>query len=152
MIRLPPRSTRTDTLVPYTTLFRSARAGSSLRYLAVTTAPSGRRATTSVKVPPRSIQICQRSSVGGAIVGPANDDGEAAVNRGAAPAALQLPFDHRADELGAEALGVDPRGFGEAAFGPVELDLAVVAVPPHRKMAVARERATFDAVGDEFVD
>src|SRR3546814_11960363 len=25
MIRLPPRSTRTDTLVPYTTLFRSGR-------------------------------------------------------------------------------------------------------------------------------
>src|SRR3546814_14322552 len=25
MIRLPPRSTRTDTLVPYTTLFRSPR-------------------------------------------------------------------------------------------------------------------------------
>src|SRR3546814_16898519 len=25
MIRLPPRSTRTDTLVPYTTLFRSLR-------------------------------------------------------------------------------------------------------------------------------
>src|SRR3546814_15277525 len=27
MIRRPPRSTRTDTLVPYTTLFRSAEAG-----------------------------------------------------------------------------------------------------------------------------
>src|SRR3546814_13447807 len=27
MIRLPPRSTRTDTLFPYTTLFRSRRAG-----------------------------------------------------------------------------------------------------------------------------
>src|SRR3546814_4183387 len=27
MIRLPPRSTHTDTLVPYTTLFRSAVAG-----------------------------------------------------------------------------------------------------------------------------
>src|SRR3546814_19170497 len=27
MIRLPPRSTRTDTLFPYTTLFRSGRAG-----------------------------------------------------------------------------------------------------------------------------
>src|SRR3546814_18759051 len=27
MIRLPPRSTRTDTLFPYTTLFRSAVAG-----------------------------------------------------------------------------------------------------------------------------
>src|SRR3546814_13229262 len=26
MIRLPPRSTRTDTLFPYTTLFRSVRA------------------------------------------------------------------------------------------------------------------------------
>src|SRR3546814_15208723 len=26
MIRLPPRSTRTDTLFPYTTLFRSAQA------------------------------------------------------------------------------------------------------------------------------
>src|SRR3546814_14390920 len=59
----------------------AARAGSSLRYLAGTTAPPGRRATTSVKVPPRSIQISQRSSVGGDIVGPANDDGEA-VGRG----------------------------------------------------------------------
>src|SRR3546814_7515440 len=27
MIRLPPRSTRTDTLFPYTTLFRSLNAG-----------------------------------------------------------------------------------------------------------------------------
>src|SRR3546814_2296459 len=27
MIRRPPRSTRTDTLLPYTTLFRSKRAG-----------------------------------------------------------------------------------------------------------------------------
>src|SRR3546814_9968027 len=31
MIRRPPRSTRTDTLVPYTTLFRSPRAGSGAR-------------------------------------------------------------------------------------------------------------------------
>src|SRR3546814_966297 len=29
MIRRPPRSTRTDTLSPYTTLFRSARVGSA---------------------------------------------------------------------------------------------------------------------------
>src|SRR3546814_15621037 len=29
MIRRPPRSTRTDTLFPYTTLFRSRRAGQS---------------------------------------------------------------------------------------------------------------------------
>src|SRR3546814_19242313 len=30
MIRRPPRSTRTDTLFPYTTLFRSVRTGSDL--------------------------------------------------------------------------------------------------------------------------
>src|SRR3546814_17284693 len=30
MIRRPPRSTRTDTLFPYTTLFRSATAGADL--------------------------------------------------------------------------------------------------------------------------
>src|SRR3546814_15158974 len=33
MIRRPPRSTRTDTLCPYTTLFRSQRAG--LRYVCI---------------------------------------------------------------------------------------------------------------------
>src|SRR3546814_6295666 len=31
MIRRPPRSTRTDTLFPYTTLFRSCRTGRSSR-------------------------------------------------------------------------------------------------------------------------
>src|SRR3546814_7127226 len=31
MIRRPPRSTRTDTLFPYTTLFRSGRRGRSLQ-------------------------------------------------------------------------------------------------------------------------
>src|SRR3546814_14124583 len=32
MIRRPPRSTRTDTLVPYTTLFRSIRMGAASGY------------------------------------------------------------------------------------------------------------------------
>src|SRR3546814_2451818 len=32
MLRRPPRSTRTDTLFPYTTLFRSRRAGDALRH------------------------------------------------------------------------------------------------------------------------
>src|SRR3546814_10610313 len=32
MIRLPPGSTRTDTLFPYTTLFRSSRACLSMRF------------------------------------------------------------------------------------------------------------------------
>src|SRR3546814_8655781 len=34
MIRRPPRSTRTDTLFPYTTLFRSQRESSGLRRVA----------------------------------------------------------------------------------------------------------------------
>src|SRR3546814_20504389 len=33
MIRRPPRSTRTDTLFPYTTLFRSPRAGTRIAEL-----------------------------------------------------------------------------------------------------------------------
>src|SRR3546814_19769742 len=37
MIRLPPRSTRTDTLFPYTTLFRSVICGSE----GLTVAPQG---------------------------------------------------------------------------------------------------------------
>src|SRR3546814_9338421 len=35
MIRRPPRSTRTDTLFPYTTLFRSYRGATSIRRVAV---------------------------------------------------------------------------------------------------------------------
>src|SRR3546814_20260563 len=35
MIRLPPRSTRTDTLFPYTTLFRSHRLESSFNRVAL---------------------------------------------------------------------------------------------------------------------
>src|SRR3546814_4569371 len=37
MIRRPPRSTRTDTLFPYTTLFRSKKRGSKSRALPATT-------------------------------------------------------------------------------------------------------------------
>src|SRR3546814_2298054 len=47
MIRRPPRSTRTDTLFPYTTLFRSLRAGTGparhrLRLAGLLPAPLGR--------------------------------------------------------------------------------------------------------------
>src|SRR3546814_13345445 len=44
MIRRPPRSTRTDTLFPYTTLFRSAHADFVAAQAAVSAA-NGRRAT-----------------------------------------------------------------------------------------------------------
>src|SRR3546814_6627337 len=40
MIRLPPRSTRTDTLFPYTTLFRSAVIGAD-HFVAVVFQPFG---------------------------------------------------------------------------------------------------------------
>src|SRR3546814_10411468 len=43
MIRRPPRSTRTDTLFPYTTLFRSAGSGS------VKAASGARRSTTAAR-------------------------------------------------------------------------------------------------------
>src|SRR3546814_8636870 len=42
MIRRPPRSTRTDTLFPYTTLFRSPTAGGFGRYAWSTTSPARR--------------------------------------------------------------------------------------------------------------
>src|SRR3546814_5283767 len=43
MIRRPPRSTRTDTLFPYTTLFRShSRTSRSSRAIAVISRPNGR--------------------------------------------------------------------------------------------------------------
>src|SRR3546814_13829367 len=35
MLRLPPRSTRTDTLFPYTTLFRSADNSGRIRYVQI---------------------------------------------------------------------------------------------------------------------
>src|SRR3546814_10552382 len=39
MIRRPPRSTRTDTLFPYTTLFRSLRAGHGVALLVLPPLP-----------------------------------------------------------------------------------------------------------------
>src|SRR3546814_3800845 len=43
MIRRPPRSTRTDTLFPYTTLFRASRSGGWVPEPAVRAAPPERR-------------------------------------------------------------------------------------------------------------
>src|SRR5690606_23543616 len=84
--------------------------------------------------------------------GPADGDRQAVVAGTAVPAAPELALDQRADEAGAEAFAVELRRFGKAAFGPVERDLAPVAAPADRELALAGERAIFDAVGDEFVD
>src|SRR3546814_4915797 len=45
MIRRPPRSTRTDTLFPYTTLFRSRRTGSHRPKARAISVPSSRWST-----------------------------------------------------------------------------------------------------------
>src|SRR3546814_3197752 len=50
MIRRPPRSTRTDTLFPYTTLFRSPSCGSPV----TVPAPSRQVISLSIKETPRS--------------------------------------------------------------------------------------------------
>src|SRR3546814_20576316 len=42
MIRPPPRSTRTDTLFPYTTLFRSPRSGTTLMHALMSVDPDAR--------------------------------------------------------------------------------------------------------------
>src|SRR3546814_15209199 len=46
MIRLPPRSTRTDTLFPYTTLFRSQRARALQRGVEIVNAEEQQQAVT----------------------------------------------------------------------------------------------------------
>src|SRR3546814_4781314 len=55
MVRLPPRSTRTDTLCPYTTLFRSPlphlRAGWDRSLLGARPADAGRCAMISIASP-----------------------------------------------------------------------------------------------------
>src|SRR3546814_3739123 len=61
MYRGPPRSTRTYTLFPYTTLFRSGRSGtlSIMRSRSPTARPLERRAKNSAAVSGRSIVIME---------------------------------------------------------------------------------------------
>src|SRR3546814_20087680 len=49
MIRRPPRSTRTDTLFPYTTLFRSSLLEQQSRAASITAQLSGESAVTTVQ-------------------------------------------------------------------------------------------------------
>src|SRR3546814_6058909 len=58
MIRRPPRSTRTDTLFPYTTLFRSRRAASAHDPIA----PSRRLARTGSTAAVRQMSNCADGS------------------------------------------------------------------------------------------
>src|SRR3546814_2454617 len=64
MIRRPPRSTRTDTLFPYTTLFRSqslsVRRDSALRRRRLTSKWFGGRAWAEFGAPAAYLQPCQK--------------------------------------------------------------------------------------------
>src|SRR3546814_21046484 len=65
MIRRPPRSTRTDTLFPYTTLFRSSRptSRSMSRAAAIrATAPGPRRAPRRRRVAPAAARSEEHTS------------------------------------------------------------------------------------------
>src|SRR3546814_18215171 len=68
MIRLPPRSTRTDTLFPYTTLFRSPCAGAD----GVGAARQGERAAAAG-------DRRDRRALRGVIIRPASKDDAAAI-------------------------------------------------------------------------
>src|SRR3546814_10777541 len=54
MIRRPPRSTRTDTLFPYTTLFRSHRPDRAAREAALRHRPAGPRLSVGIRRRARS--------------------------------------------------------------------------------------------------
>src|SRR3546814_1484320 len=57
MIRRPPRSTRTDTLFPYTTLFRSSSRAITLQHGAIAGAHQDRRAREALRPGKRLIRI-----------------------------------------------------------------------------------------------
>src|SRR3546814_19925537 len=58
MIRRPPRTTRTDTLVPYTTLFRSPAQACSPVHLMIIQLPGDRNSDQSFRVAPRALNAC----------------------------------------------------------------------------------------------
>src|SRR3546814_15509982 len=71
MIRRPPRSTRTDTLFPYTTLFRSI-ASSSVNFSTIT--PSGNGNATSVAADAANDTLTLNGGTGIQIDGTAGTD------------------------------------------------------------------------------
>src|SRR3546814_14361631 len=85
MIRRPPRSTRTDTLFPYTTLFRSLRARDR---------PASRPAARHEKAPPRQAA----APAGGA----------------AAPPSLRAELGQERQELFLQHLGIERPDLAEA--------------------------------------
>src|SRR3546814_16446004 len=84
MIRRPPRSTRTDTLFPYTTLFRSRRAAESRRCAA----RLGNRADG---------RSCLREPAARRSCGPACDGGVPEIAAGVGAATRQRSEEHTSE-------------------------------------------------------
>src|SRR3546814_7875673 len=140
MIRRPPRSTRTDTLFPYTTLFRSAEA-----LAIVAGAEAVRRRARPAEIPiaaaraaqlqrrpgGRAAVFCHRQAVAGLARGRAVGGGDAAFvaeelhyravgvdqGNGVVGAVLQAAVRHRGDPHAASAAGDAAGGHRRAAVG-----------------------------------
>src|SRR3546814_14174374 len=69
MLRIPPRSTRTDTLVPYTTLFRSALAVFVIEEVGVDRGGEARIVKLEAQIVAALVRLL---GPGGADLGPAN--------------------------------------------------------------------------------
>src|SRR3546814_3993582 len=67
MIRLPPRSTRTDTLFPYTTLVRSVSAGDRASVMLVNERMSENITLASTCLPPSARPVVNSSSATSAV-------------------------------------------------------------------------------------
>src|SRR3546814_14591440 len=125
MIRRPPRSTRTDTLFPYTTLFRSPpkpgaprplevdSQGQALRALFGDTMRAAPKSDSEQKLLDQSVAtpdatICARSTVG--------DPGTTVVNKDAFTAELVNKPDKTAGETAPVSIGAPHRATGHSVF------------------------------------
>src|SRR3546814_17046138 len=117
MIRRPPRSTRTDTLFPYTTLFRSGVGGLAVDRFVAGPVAQHRDADAHVQ-----LQVRHRGQVGR----------ERGAHLGAGHHQV-WPLARVAEDLGLAAFGhvllLDPR---RVAFADDKPPLPVTALVPHR--------------------
>src|SRR3546814_5362602 len=106
MIRRPPRSTRTDTLFPYTTLFRSARKSGALKTLPLNGDDS--------IVLPRTVQLLTMSSFFRAVLIEALREEHAAADTTRAHCLRSLILGEFAAEPARARRMAAPRGIGRA--------------------------------------
>src|SRR3546814_21054517 len=114
MIRRPPRSTRTDTLFPYTTLFRSESAAGIVFLHEVRPGPASRSS---------GIQVAQRAGIPPAVIRHASRELSRLEAQGAATPQLDL-------------FAVDPGPAESSAAECDQLDYALTsaieAIDPHK--------------------